>query len=158
VRKGRQREFAAFNWPGELPDPQAEATFERSRLNHHQRDEGQHRLIFDFYKELIRLRTETPALAQLSKEKLEVLGYEKDRLLLVRRWSGDNEVTMVFNFGEGQISATLPLPRGRWLRLLDSADRRWRGEGSTVPEHLDSEGELTLTLAPDSFIVLSREV
>jgi maltooligosyltrehalose trehalohydrolase len=157
VRKGRQREFAAFNW-AKPPDPQAEATFKRSRLNHHQRDEGQHRVIFEFYRELIRLRTETPALAQLSKDNLEVLGYEEDRLLFVRHWSDDSQVTIVFNFGEGQILATLPLPRGRWLRLLDSADRRWRGEGSTVPDYLDSGGEVSLTLAPKAFTVLNREV
>jgi maltooligosyltrehalose trehalohydrolase len=158
VRGGRQQEFAAFGWRGELADPQAEATFERSRLNHRQREGGQHRLIFDFYRELIRLRIETPALAQLSKDNLEVLDYDEDRLLFVRRWSGDSEVAMVFNFGEGRILATPPLTTGRWLRLLDSADQRWRGEGSAVPAHLDSGGEFSLTLAPGSFIVLSREV
>jgi maltooligosyltrehalose trehalohydrolase len=158
VRKGRQQEFAAFGWRGELADPQAEATFERSRLNHRQREGGQHRLISDFYRELIRLRWQIPALAQLSKDNLEVLGYEEDRLLFVRRWRGDSQVAMVFNFSEGRLSATLPLPGGRWLRLLDSADERWRGEGSAVPDHLDSGGEVSLTLAPSSFIVLSREV
>jgi maltooligosyltrehalose trehalohydrolase len=157
VRKGREKEFAAFNW-GELPDPQAEATFKKSKLDHRRRDEGQHRVIFEFCRELIRLRTETPALAQLSKDSQEVLGDEEKRLLLLRRWSGDSELAMVFNFGEGRIPATLPLPAGRWLRLLDSADERWRGEGSAVPEHLDSRGEVSLTLAPSSFIVLSREV
>ena len=33
VRQGRSKEFAAFKWQGEVPDPQAEATFERSKLN-----------------------------------------------------------------------------------------------------------------------------
>jgi maltooligosyltrehalose trehalohydrolase len=157
VRKGRQREFAAFNW-AELADPQAEATFRRSKLDHHRRDQGQHRVIFDFYSELIRLRRETPALAQLSKDNLEVLGDEEKRLLFVRRWSGDSQVAIVFNFGDGRLSASLPLSAGRWLRLFDSADERWRGEGSAVPEHLDSGGEFALTLSPNSFIVLSREV
>lgn len=158
VRKGRQREFAAFD-RARPPDPQDEATYNRSRLNHHQRDGGHHRLISEFYKELIRLRTETPALAQLSKDNLEVLGDdEADRLLLVRRWSGGSQVAMVFNFGDGQLPATLPLPAGRWRKRLDSADRRWRGEGSTVPDYLDSGGEFSLTLAPKAFTVLSREV
>ena len=34
VRKGRSHEFAAFSWRGEVPDPQAPGTFERSRLDH----------------------------------------------------------------------------------------------------------------------------
>jgi maltooligosyltrehalose trehalohydrolase len=33
VREGRRREFAAFAWKGEVPDPQAEDTFARSRLS-----------------------------------------------------------------------------------------------------------------------------
>ncbi len=33
VRRGRQEEFAGFAWEGEPPDPQAEATFQGSKLN-----------------------------------------------------------------------------------------------------------------------------
>jgi maltooligosyltrehalose trehalohydrolase len=157
VREGRQREFAAFGW-SKPSDPQDEATFRQSKLNHHQRDEGQHRIVLEFYRELIRLRWEVPALAHLSKDNLEVLGYGEEKLLFVRRWSDDSQVAMIFHFGDGRISANPPLPRGRWLRLLDSADERWGGEGSAVPDHIDSGGEFALTLAPSSFIVLSREV
>ncbi len=32
VREGRKKEFAAFGWPGEVPDPQSPDTFARSRL------------------------------------------------------------------------------------------------------------------------------
>lgn len=155
VRKGRQREFAAFGW-GKPPDPQSEATFLNSKLNHRQ-DEGQHRVIFEFYRELIRLRRETPALANLSKDSLEVLGYEDDRLLFVRRWSEESQVSLIFNFSEKKLSATLPIPTGRWGKLLDSAHPRWQGEGSIVPPYLDSEGEFTVTLAPKSFTVLDKE-
>ena len=34
VRKGRLEEFAAFRWMGDPPDPQAEKTFQRSKLQH----------------------------------------------------------------------------------------------------------------------------
>src|SRR5262249_46570539 len=33
VREGRRREFAAFAWQGEVPDPQDEATFAAARLS-----------------------------------------------------------------------------------------------------------------------------
>jgi len=33
VREGRRREFAAFAWQGDVPDPQAEATFASARLS-----------------------------------------------------------------------------------------------------------------------------
>ena len=42
VREGRRREFAAFGWHGEAPDPQAEATFAGSRLDWSLRERGPH--------------------------------------------------------------------------------------------------------------------
>jgi maltooligosyltrehalose trehalohydrolase len=54
TREGRKREFASFtSFSGEqVPDPQAEATFERSRIGHGDAD--------PFYAELVALRHELP--------------------------------------------------------------------------------------------------
>jgi maltooligosyltrehalose trehalohydrolase len=61
VRKGRRAEFAAFVAnASELPDPQAQQTFERSKLNGDERERGEHREIFEWYRQLIRLRRCTP--------------------------------------------------------------------------------------------------
>jgi maltooligosyltrehalose trehalohydrolase len=156
VRKGREKEFAAFHWQGKPPDPQDERTFLRAKLNHLQ-DEGQHRVLAEFYKELIWLRRETPALAHLSKDTLEVLGYEDDKLLFVRRWSEDSKVTLVFNFSDARVSVALSVPAGRWRKRLDSADKQWQGKGGTVPEQLSSAGKVDLTLAPKAFVLLTKE-
>ncbi|HEY1201494.1 MAG TPA: malto-oligosyltrehalose trehalohydrolase, partial [Niastella sp.] len=32
LREGRRREFAHFNWEGEVPDPQTEEVFNQSKL------------------------------------------------------------------------------------------------------------------------------
>ncbi len=57
VRKGRRAEFAHFMTDvSEVPDPQARETFERSKLDWDERDGGQHREIFEWYRQLIRLR------------------------------------------------------------------------------------------------------
>lgn len=158
VRQGRREEFAAFRWQGELPDPQAEATFQRANLNLRLRREGRHRVLREFYKELIRLRREIPALAQMSKETMDVIGYEKEKVLFVRRWSGDNEVFTVFNFGNAPVSVALSVPQGRWHKRLDSADERWQGPGSPVPAVLTSDGEVSLTLPAQAFVLfLGRE-
>ena len=82
VRRGRREEFAGFAWQGEPPDPQDIATFQRAKLNHRLRSEGHHRALFEFYQELIRLRKELPALAQLSKEHMHVMGFEREKILL----------------------------------------------------------------------------
>jgi len=40
----------------EIPDPQAQQTFERSKLDWNERERGAHREIFEWYRQLIRLR------------------------------------------------------------------------------------------------------
>ena len=81
---GRRAEFAGFGWQGEIPDPQAEATFLQAKLNHQLCREGEHRVLYDFYRELFRLRKEVPALARVSKEGLEVVGDENNKTVTLR--------------------------------------------------------------------------
>lgn len=157
VRKGRREEFAAFGWKEAPPDPQDRATFERSRPNPQLRREGDHAVLFELYKELIRLRKETPALAHLSKEYLEVAGFAAERILFVRRWRADNEVFMLFNLGERRAGAALPIKEGRWLKLLDSAQERWRGQGSPLPDELDAERQTPVALSPQAFALFIRK-
>ncbi len=156
VRRGRREEFTSFEWHGEMPDPQDEATFLSAKLDHRLRGEGWHRALLEFYQELIRLRKETPALARLSKDAMMVSGL-KDRLLLIHRFSEGNEVVLVFNFSQNQSSVTIPIPAGRWHKKLDSAEERWWGEGSIMPEQLDTKGEVTITLKHWTFVLFSKE-
>ena len=158
VRTGRGEEFASFGWQGEMPDPQDEATFLSAKLDHNLREDGQHQILMEFYKELIRLRKETPALARLSKDAMAVFGYEKERIVVMRRWNEDNEVVLLLNFNAGQTSVVLPFPAGSWHKLLDSADERWWGKGNTIPKQLDSKGKVTLTLSPWTFVLFLKEI
>ncbi|MFC1989387.1 malto-oligosyltrehalose trehalohydrolase [Chloroflexota bacterium] len=157
VRKGRREEFASFRWQGELPDPQDEATFLSARINHNLRDEGQHHVLLKFYKELIRLRKEIPALANLSKDALEIKGDEENITIFMRRWKEGDEVIAVFNFAGGRLSMSPPIPAGRWRKRLDSAEECWQGKGSTVPDQIISPKELNLNLAPKSFVLFIKE-
>ena len=148
VQHGRREEFAAFRWQGELPDPQAEATFLGSRLDHTLRDQEPHRVLLAFTQELIRLRTGLAALAAMCKETMEVLSYEAQQVLCVRRWSQDEEVVTVFHFGEAAVSLALPVPAGHWHKRLDSTDEQWQGHRSSLPLALHSTGDVRLTLPP----------
>lgn len=57
VSEGRRSEFKAFGWsPEQVPDPQLRETFEHSKLNWEEIDEGEHREILDWYRQLIALR------------------------------------------------------------------------------------------------------
>jgi maltooligosyltrehalose trehalohydrolase len=62
VRDGRRREFEAFGWkPADIPDPQARATFERSRLDWDELDQPLHARMLEWHRALIRLRASLPA-------------------------------------------------------------------------------------------------
>jgi maltooligosyltrehalose trehalohydrolase len=156
VQEGRKIEFSSFAWRGEPPDPQDEATFQRAKLNHDLRSRGEHRILLDFYKRTILLRRKISALARLSKEHVEAVTYEKEKVLCVRRWSDDSEVIAVFNFGELDTSVRVRIATGAWRKELDSADKQWNGPGSLLPETVDSQGELTLSLNPMAFGLFSR--
>src|SRR5205085_921485 len=98
VRRGRAREFAAFGWTQDPPDPQDEATFEASKLDHRLKEKEPHRSLMELYRSLLRLRKEDPALRTLSKDDMEVTTDRERRVMTVRRWAGPHEVLAVFNF------------------------------------------------------------
>jgi len=85
---------------------------------------------------------------------MEVLSYEEQQVLCVRRWSQDEEVVTVFHFGESSVSLALPVPAGYWHKRLDSADEQWQGRGSSLPLVLPSTGEVRLTLPPTMVVLL----
>jgi maltooligosyltrehalose trehalohydrolase len=162
VSRGRKEEFAGHNWDDDVPDPQDEDTFQQSKLDHSLRDQGKHRLLLDFYRELIRLRKTTPALSNLDKDRLEVIGYERDQVLFMHRWYEDSDVIAMFNFSSQPVRLTLPVPRGEWKCVLHSAEARWQEvQGvaaiSEVPAW-DSDTSATLSLPATSFILLTKLV
>jgi maltooligosyltrehalose trehalohydrolase len=157
VRKGRREQFVAFQWQGEPPDPQDEATFLRSKLNRSRHLQEQHSVLFRFYQESIRLRKALPPLASLTKEQLEATAHEKEEVLFLRRWSDQSQVSLSFNLGEAHAHILLPLTPGRWAKLLDSAEERWNGPGSALPDFVQSTGEATLDLSPKALALYLLE-
>jgi maltooligosyltrehalose trehalohydrolase len=156
VRRGRREEFNAFQWVGKSPDPQSEETFLGCKLDHNLRREGDHRILREFYRELIRLRSRRSPLALLSKEHLEALVMEKEKVLWVRRWRGEEEVFMAFNFGPSRVSVPLPIGEGNWIKEIDSEDEEWKGRGSLNSDPLSSEGQAFLSLHPLAFVLYSH--
>ncbi len=156
VRRGRREEFADFAWEGQVPDPQAENTFTRSRLNRDLRQQERHRVLYRLYRQLLRLRRDLPALADMNRENLDTAVLERERVLLVRRWSRGDEVCMFFSFGDAAVEAHLPLPAGHWCKKLDTGEEQWLGGGTAVPKAVDSPGILTVTLEPGQCVLWQR--
>jgi maltooligosyltrehalose trehalohydrolase len=146
VRKGRAEEFARFSWGGEISDPQSEETFRRSKLHWELQKDGRHRVLWNFYRELLRLRRELPALAHLDKKSTDVTAYPEQKTLFLRRWHDASHIFAVFNFNNEPVQLSLPVPAGHWRKRLDSAESQWQGKGSQVPENVDSRGDARLAM------------
>jgi maltooligosyltrehalose trehalohydrolase len=156
VRQGRKDEFAKFGWTGEIPDPQSEATFLDSKLNWDLQTAGRHRILWDFYQELLRIRRNVPPLTDLDKNAMEVSSFAGQKVLLVRRWKGSSQVLIVCHFGQVPIELPLPIPPGHWHRTLDSADERWGDKECEAPSVIESRGEVNLPLNPWAFLVFAK--
>ena len=153
VRRGRKEEFARYRWTHEPPDPQDVATFQRCRLNHDLAQSGPHRISRDFYKRLILLRKTSPSLAFPDRERMEIRALPGVRAMVVNTWSAEQQLCLVFHFGEKEANVTLDLPRGQWSNLVDSAEKQWDGPGRTLPSAIQSTGQVEMSLAPYSVVV-----
>jgi len=102
------------------------------------------------------LRKDHPVLSRLSKDDMEVMAFEGEKVLFVRRWKGTGQTAAFFHFGSAPVSLALPLPPGRWEKLVDSTEDRWGGTGSPLPESIRSHGGAALSLNPRSFVLFSK--
>ncbi len=73
IRTGRRNEFASHGWDrDEVPDPQADRTAHRSRLNWDEVDTHPHARLLRWYTELIRLRREVGDLGDPRLDRVRV--------------------------------------------------------------------------------------
>jgi len=154
VRKGRQAEFAAFAWAGQIPDPQSVSTFRDATLQHSRKKQHPHDSLRSFYRQLIALRAKH-RLGDAAA--IEVIAHELEKVLVVLRKSSP-ELLMIFHFGPANTQFTFALPRGDWRIILDSKDH----SGAAIGEHHGessssvSAAPTTLDLSPRSFLVLEN--
>jgi maltooligosyltrehalose trehalohydrolase len=110
----------------------------------------------DFYRNLIRLRKEIPALSIPDKNSLEVYGLEEKKILFMRRWKDDSHVFCVFTFSKKDAKIEISLPQGKWSKILDSSDIAWGGTGSLLPE-VCMGGKESIVLSGHSFALYREE-
>jgi maltooligosyltrehalose trehalohydrolase len=155
VRRGRQEEFASFRWQGEPADPQDERTFLKAKLDHSLRTTGRHKVLYEFYTTLSRVRKEVLPAAWFSKESLEVNAFEEEKLLVVLRPFETEAFALVLHFGSERKQVRLSLPEGAWKKRLDSAEERWKGPGSSIPDEIEAREKSHVDMHPFSFLLLS---
>jgi maltooligosyltrehalose trehalohydrolase len=152
VRKGRRSEFSTFEWAGEIPDPQAESTFDASRLDHSRKQFEPHRTMLRFYKRLICFRRE-----YLSGPggNWEIREFD-DRVIGAALTRGPSALSFLYNFAGQAANVDFGQPGERWQLGLDSSDSEWLGPGSAIPKVLHSNSPSAITLQPWSFAVFER--
>ena len=79
---------------------------------------------------------------------MHVVGFEREKILCIRRWCDVQQVWLMLHFGRSPTSLRLPWEAGLWHKQLDSAAARWGGPGSLVGPEVTSEGEVTLICLP----------
>jgi maltooligosyltrehalose trehalohydrolase len=144
VREGRRKEFRDAALEGVPPDPSDKETFLASKIDWGKREKGRHRVLLDFYRKLIGLRREIPALSVQDRDSCNVSGREADRVLCVRRGQDGGRVLAIFNLDEAEVRLRVSFPGGDWEKVLDSADPAWAGPGSLLPESLSGDVMLTI--------------
>ena len=130
VRKGRLEEFDDFDWEGEPPDPHDEQTFLRSKLNWSLAERDDHASIRRLYKQLLALRRDTPALRRLDLASVET--HATDDLLLVRRWTEEDQALLAFHFSHKAQCVDIPFAAANWRALIDTG-AKIEGNRLTLP-------------------------
>jgi maltooligosyltrehalose trehalohydrolase len=137
VSEGRRREFAAFGWkPEDVPDPQDEQTFLRSKLRWEEQERPPHSEVLEWYRQLIALRKAHPDLTEGSLEHVQVEFSEEGQWMAMQRGS----IEVIVNLGQRALvrktaSAQLLMSSGTLVKL----------EGGMV------------SLSPDSVAILKAE-
>ncbi len=121
VTEGRRREFAAFASFSEIPDPQAEETFRRSKLRWEEADGSP---VLELYRECLRLRRDDPVLSRRDRLGMKAEALPGD-VLRVDFTGGDERRLLVVNFGE---SASIFI-QGADEVLLSTSEARFGGSG-----------------------------
>jgi maltooligosyltrehalose trehalohydrolase len=86
VAEGRKAEFAAYGWaPADVPDPQEEATFLRSKLDWAQLNRDPYLGTLAWYRKLIALRRARPELTDPRLDRVSADFDEDKRWIMVRR-------------------------------------------------------------------------
>jgi maltooligosyltrehalose trehalohydrolase len=124
---GRRDEFRAFPEfatdaaARRIPDPQADATFERSRLKWEERDEPAHAAVLALHRALLHLRAANPALQASDASTSEARENDHGSLTFVRPGSDRSFLIVVRLRGSGDVDAR-ELTESRWQRVLDTED------------------------------------
>lgn len=162
VRQGREeflRLFASLRGPdaqSHFIDPGDSATFQRSKVDHSQRQ--QHADVYNLHRDLIRLRREDPVFAAQRADRIHGAVISPDAFLLRYFGPPGDDRLLIVNLGRDVIWSptaeplVAPVPNAAWQILWSSEDPRYGGSGtgllSTAPWRLPGHAAVVLRAGP----------
>ncbi len=127
VSEGRRKEFESFGWsPDQVPDPQSEETFTRSKLNWSEPRSEPHAGLLDWHCRLIELRRSTPSLLDDDLTAVDVRFDEEARWIIVERGG----ITIACNLGTKPVE--LDLAQSRRASVLMTSAHEPGAEGDAI--------------------------
>jgi maltooligosyltrehalose trehalohydrolase len=161
VTQGRREEFSRFEAFVDpvirltIPDPQAAATFESSRLRWTELEDPAHAGVLELYRELIRLRRSHPALQP--GQDVDVVAPDEASLVLVRR-AGPHVLLLVLSTRASRHVDLGPwcacAPSGRWELALTTEEARFVGPGEREDPATATVEDLHLHVAGPASVIL----
>lgn len=151
VRKGRKAEFKSFHKDNkDAPDPASETTFERSMLSWRIGTTNEKKTMFSFYKRLIELRKNHPAMKKKDKEHMRVS--EVGAAIVLERWLHEDYLIALINPSDASGSVKVPAGiKGTLHNLLDSSEEQWGGSGNICPDKITANDQIAI---PEKTIIV----
>lgn len=142
ITQGRRHEFGQFHAFADplvretIPDPQAEATFQQSKLNWEERGRPPHNGILALYQTLLHLRRNEPVLKSTNRQRWQARAWDADTLVLTQQGNDGSLLALVARLrGAGPFrsdrhpegAAAFPL-KTNWQLLLHTEEERFTSQ------------------------------
>jgi maltooligosyltrehalose trehalohydrolase len=150
VREGRKRELGAHYSERDFADPQAERTFERSRLDWSKPGVSPHAGLLRLHRDLISLRKQHPSLNNCRKDLTEIQFDEQLRFFVMKRVDpSGSSALVVCNFSKDPQTIPIAVDPGSWRLALRTEDLTYGGSSAPRPaERSTISSGSPLSLAP----------
>jgi maltooligosyltrehalose trehalohydrolase len=154
-RRAEFKDFPGFNDPVrrvQIPDPQACATFEASRLNWDERTYGSHAASLTLYTALLELRRTHAALRASDSPLGDAVAPDDDALIVRREENGERIYVVVRLRGSGPVTVDDARARSSELVLSTEEDRFTL---DPVPPAIESaDGRITVSFERPGAVIL----
>ncbi len=157
VQEGRKREFQAFAWRGEPPDPAEQETFDKCILDDKTPVAGDlSGVMTEYYRRLIAISKELRNRYLLEADKFDVEFDPERKRIALQRLEGHHCFSVIFSFSDkSEVHELLTTTVTKWKTVLQSND--FQIGQLDFPEKSLHDGKLTLSPFSATVLIETEE-